>query len=42
MRVLVPYDGWGLFEEVTNAYDAMFATETAVGRPARTIVDCAE
>ena len=42
MRVLVPYDGWGLFEEVTDAYDATFATETVVGRPARTIVDYAE
>ena len=42
MRVLVPYYGWGLFEEVTDAYDATFATEAVVGRPPRTIVDYAE
>ena len=31
-----------MLEEVTDAYDATFATETVVGRPARTIVDYAE
>ena len=31
-----------MLEEVTDAYDATFATETVVGRPARTILDYAE
>jgi len=31
-----------MLEEVTGAYDATFATETVVGRPARTTVDYAE
>ena len=31
-----------MLEEVTNAYDATFATETVIGRPPRTIVDYAE
>ena len=31
-----------MLEEVTDAYDATFATETVVGRPARTILDHAE